>query len=90
MDLGAGGAGVISPMFMPRGARVVLRIWAVADRDGEPLIELPGKVVRTIMTDRRPAYMVGVGFDQFSPEQEASVEALITRLAGREEGDETG
>ncbi|GJM18840.1 MAG: hypothetical protein DHS20C14_10530 [Phycisphaeraceae bacterium] len=80
MDIGSAGAGFIGTVFFPRGTKVVLRIFDLGKRDDEPVLEVPGKVVRVIMTDRRPAYLIGVGFQGLGAEDAAAVEELIERF----------
>ncbi|MEQ8850289.1 MAG: PilZ domain-containing protein [Phycisphaerales bacterium] len=80
IDIGVAGAGFMGTTFMPRGARVVLRIFELGGRDGDPLLEIEGTIVRTVMTDRRPAYLLGIGFDAENEATKKSIDALIERF----------
>lgn len=88
LDLGLGGAGVVSPVFIPRAARVVLRIHphAAEAEDGGVLLEIDARVMRVTMTDRRPAYMLGVAFDRLTDEQEQALAAVVQRAETGEAG----
>lgn len=77
IDLGLGGAGVVCPVFLPRAARVVLRVFTLGDETEQVLLELDARVMRVTMTDRRPAYMLGLSFDRLSPEQQTALERFI-------------
>jgi hypothetical protein len=77
VDVGEGGFGVISTIFIPRRARILLRIPDPRSPSGPVLLEAEGIVQRVTMTDRRPAYLIGASFLN-----EAAIhEALNTLLA---------
>jgi len=80
IDIGTAGAGFMGTTFMPRGTRVILKIFKLGEREGDPLLEVEGTIVRVVMTDRRPAYLLGIGFDAENEETRLGVEALIARL----------
>ncbi len=82
IDLGTAGAGFMSTTFIPRGAKVVLRLFDLGNRDGDPILELKGTLVRVVMTDRRPAYLLGIGFDQDNTPVHEEVLNLINRVEG--------
>lgn len=81
VDFSSNGVGFISPAFFPKRTLLKLVING-QDPAAPPLLTAVGRVQRAVMTDRRPAYMHGVAFEDLSPEQVAAVEALIGRLAG--------
>jgi hypothetical protein len=57
VDASAGGVGLESGMFLPRGVRVV-----VAVRLDGVLMEMPARVQRVLMNSRRPTYYLGLAF----------------------------
>ena len=65
--------------------------WAEGDlMDNEPLIEVPGRVVRVVMTDRRPAYLIGVGFDSLEEGDVAAVRSIVERFGDSTDPQEVG
>ncbi|MEM9373766.1 MAG: PilZ domain-containing protein [Planctomycetota bacterium] len=87
IDFAIGGAGVISGVFFPRGAALELLIPA-DDPNEPPTLRLSCRVMRVQMTDRRPAYLIGLAFSESSDETNAAVEQFLDRLEGG--SDETG
>jgi len=79
VDFGAGGVGIVTGVFLPRKCVLRLRV-AHPVRADEVLLDVFVRVQRTIMTDRRPAYLVGASFEKPTPEQAAQIEAMIRRL----------
>lgn len=79
VDFGAGGLGFVSTEFLPRRAMVIVRV-----RDprqaSSVLLEVPARVVRVMMTDRRPAYLVGVSFDRLTTFTAGQVDALLEQF----------
>lgn len=81
VDLSSNGVGFIAPVFFPK--RTLLKLVVNAhDPAAPPLFTAVGRVQRAVMTDRRPAYMHGLAFEDLSADQTAAVEALIGRLSG--------
>lgn len=87
LDIGTAGAGFMGTTFMPRGTAVSLRLFELGKRDEDPMLEIKGTIVRVVMTDRRPAYLLGVGFDPEDVKAQKHVEALLDRLVSGEGGD---
>ena len=85
IDLGFGGAGVVIRVFIPRAAWVVLRVFSHEEGSNEVLLELNARVMRVTMTDRRPAYMLGMAFDRLGEDQQAALDRFIDR-AGLKDG----
>lgn len=75
VDLSAGGVGFLSTVFLPK--RLLVDVEILAPRSGAPLLRCRGRVTRTLMTDRRPMYMLGVAFENLD---EATTAALATLL----------
>lgn len=82
VDFASGGAGFISGVYLPRGVVLELRIPASDPAGAPPLVSTRTRVVRVQMTDRRPAYLIGVAYlnpDDASIEQ---INAMLARLEG--------
>ncbi len=82
VDFASGGAGFISGVYLPRGVILELRIPAPDATDGPPLVSTRTRVVRVQMTDRRPAYLVGVAY--LNPDDDAitQINAMLARIEG--------
>jgi hypothetical protein len=76
-------------VFIPKMTRVVLEIPLPAGPGATERHEFPMRVQRVVMTDRRPAYLVGLVFD--GPADDTAgrerLEALIAGLDADEAGD---
>lgn len=81
VDFASGGAGFISGVYLPRGVVLELRIPA-PDADGPALISTRTRVVRVQMTDRRPAYLVGVAYLNPDEASIAQINAMLSRIEG--------
>lgn len=83
VDVSGGGIGVMSSLFVPKGAVMRVQLFMpTAGADSEPLIDVCVRVRRVAMTDRRPAYLHGTSFEDLSEEQQQAVDALLDRLEG--------
>ena len=82
VDFASGGAGFISTVFVPRGVVLELRIPDPQIPDAEPLIVTRTRTVRVQMTDRRPAYLVGVAYVDPDERAVAQIESMLTRIEG--------
>ena len=91
LDISASGAGVVSSLLVPKMTRVDVAIDlsscanpAISLADGE--LRLPCRVMRVAMTDRRPAYLLGLAFDtdRIEPGVRASIQHLLDGLDGVE------
>ncbi|MFG0305214.1 MAG: PilZ domain-containing protein [Phycisphaerales bacterium JB040] len=87
IDIAEGGVGLISPLFMPRGCRLLVEIRGLGGGAAPVLLDSPARVRRVQMIDRRPAYMIGLLFEDQSETQRMSLERLLRRITGE---DETG
>lgn len=83
VDFSAGGFGVMSQVFVPRKTMVTVRIMRPAP-ENTLMAEVTGRVQRVFMTDRRPAYMVGISFEGLTPLAQRQVDAMLAELAGSE------
>ena len=80
VDFATGGSGFISTVYLPRGLVLELQI---PGRPGEATLTLhKTRVVRVQMTDRRPAYLVGVAYVDPDERTMASVDAMLARIEG--------
>lgn len=62
VDLGFGGVGFVSSVFLPKNAHLIAEVFPLGEGQVEPLFQAQLKVMRVLMTDRRPAYLVGTSF----------------------------
>lgn len=82
-DFGSGGLGLITRTFVPRNALITVRLFQLgATQSSDPLLEIDCRVHRVVMTDRRPAYLVGCGFENPTAETMDRIHALLDGLAG--------
>ncbi len=82
MDFGSGGVGMMSQAFVPRGVNLDLEIMSLEGQGGDVLLACRVKVMRVVMTDRRPAYLIGTSFAGQSPESLRKIDDLIALLEG--------
>lgn len=80
VDLSGGGIGFISPIFFPR--MVALRLKINGNDEGEVMLDTTVRVQRVLMTDRRPAYLVGTSYVDFSDAAVGQVDEILSRLEG--------
>lgn len=81
VDIGTGGLGFISLVFIPRKTLLQVRVYG-AGSESSLLLTVSARVQRVCMTDRRPAYLMGCSFDNLTPESRAALDALLASLAG--------
>jgi len=80
VDVSAGGLGFLANVFLPRECRV--RVQVFLDDSGTPAAEIPLKVQRVNMTDRRPAYLIGASITDASDVEREKWKSVLTRIAG--------
>jgi len=80
VDLSSGGVGLITPVFVPRRCLITVRIRADDSPDGPALVEVGARVQRIVMTDRRPAYLLGTAFEGMNAESARALESLLARM----------
>lgn len=84
LDFSGGGVGFLSMVFFPR--KTCLRLIVRGLKEGDPdLLDAVVRVQRVVMSDRRPAYIVGTSFESPSQAARAQVESLLARLDGETE-----
>lgn len=83
IDIGTGGVGLFSPVFLPRNVDTDLEILSHKE-DAGVLLACRSRVQRVIMTDRRPAYLLGLAFVGHSPETVKKIADLLAALEGIE------
>lgn len=85
LDFSAGGIGFLSLAFFPRRCQLRILVTRTDDPAELPMLDVLVRVQRVIMTDRRPAYLIGTAFD--CPDQRAleQIDRLLCRLEGRDE-----
>jgi hypothetical protein len=81
IDIGSGGVGLISMVFLPRRALLNLRVFAPGEGTSVVFVA-PCRVQRVTMTDRRPAYLIGCSFEGLTQENQKQLDALLAGLAG--------
>lgn len=81
VDVSTGGIGLMSPVFIPRKAVVTLEIFGL-DPQAAPLTTVCCRVQRVMMTDRRPAYLLGLAFERISAEESSKIQSLLDALSG--------
>ncbi|MEM7623231.1 MAG: hypothetical protein AAF235_08500, partial [Planctomycetota bacterium] len=92
LDVSDRGAGLMTGLYLPRMTRVRLDLLQPVAADAKPvplLAGLIGRVLRVEMTDRRPAYLLGLAIeqDEMTTEARASFDAFM-RLLDIESGAE--
>lgn len=81
LDFSGGGVGFLSMVFFPR--KSCLRLVIQGFHEGEPdLLDAVVRVQRIVMSDRRPAYIVGTSFESLSEAALAQVDLVLARLEG--------
>lgn len=80
VDVSSNGLGLISPVFIPRKTLLTVRAYSFGENPSL-LLEVPVRVQRVFMTDRRPGYLIGTSFADPGPEAAQQINALLTLLA---------
>jgi hypothetical protein len=76
VDLSEGGIGIIVDTYLPKWCRVWVRIPSPIEGRA-PLLAIAGFVHRCVMCDRRPAYLLGIGFSDLSAAELGALRALL-------------
>jgi hypothetical protein len=79
VDVSEGGVGAISMTFLPRGTWVKLQLLSPTP-EALVLLDITGVVRRITMIDRRPAYQLGIGFEDLTAQKLADVGRLLSML----------
>lgn len=81
LDFSGGGVGLLSMVFFPRKSCLRLIIQGVGE--GAPdLLDAVVRVQRVVMSDRRPAYLIGTSFESLNEAAVTQVNHLLDRLDG--------
>ncbi len=84
LDFSGGGVGLLSMVFFPR--KSCLRLVVQGHAEGEPdLLDAVVRVQRVVMSDRRPAYIIGTSFESLSEAALAQVDLLLGCMDGHAE-----
>jgi hypothetical protein len=81
VDFSAGGLGFVSGLFVPRKARIGVRVFSPVNPE-DVLLTCIVRVQRVTMTDRRPAYLLGTSFENPPPEVGVQINDLLAILSG--------
>lgn len=82
VDFATGGAGFISTVYFPRGVVLELRIPSPNEPNAAPLVVARTRAVRVQMTDRRPAYLIGVAYVDPDETTTAQIDSMLARIEG--------
>ncbi len=84
IDLSRGGVGFMCSRFLPKGARLELRVCGIDADPARPILVSSVRVQRIRMTDSRPAYLIGAAFVDSDAVFEHDLELLLNRLRAAE------
>jgi len=79
-DMSRHGLGISCVLFLPRKALIEVEIFGLAGSASAPILRASARVQRVVMTDRRPAYLLGVTFESMPPEQMERLESFLQTL----------
>jgi hypothetical protein len=85
IDFSSNGIGMISSVFIPRKTLLMVRAFSFGDPPTQ-LFEVPVRVQRVSMTDRRPGYLIGTSFADPDPTAVQQINALLALLADDTKG----
>lgn len=77
LDVGLGGAGVVSDLNLPVGTAVALRVNLPAPTGGSAVFEATAKVVNCTLAGRDGGFRLGLQFDPLSPAASAVLGGLL-------------
>lgn len=89
VDFSAGGIGLLASVFIPRRCLIEVEIFGVEGDRERVAISGVARTQRVVMTDRRPAYLIGACFERPTEEQQRQIARLLELLGdtGESEGD---
>ncbi len=80
VDASTGGLGFLTTTFLPRGARLEVRVLSPINPSAPPLLVTSLLLQRVSMTDRRPGYLLGTVFADRSPQALEAFEQFLIAL----------
>ena len=80
VDVSSGGLGLVSPIFVPRRCLVTVRVRAEESDESPTILEVAARVQRIVMTDRRPAYLLGTAYEGMTADTTRALQAFMSRL----------
>lgn len=83
LDISGGGAGLVVGEYVPKWAHVVLGVHR-SEEDREAIVTAPGVIRRVQMLDRRPSYLIGIGFERLTDDELGQIADLISHIDGLE------
>lgn len=81
VDLGAGGLGLKSAHYLPRGSTLRVRVLGEDGSVSKLRLDVTVRVQRVGMIDRKPTYLLGTSFVDASPSALTAVKELINQGA---------
>ncbi len=87
VDFSAGGIGLLSGVFVPRRSLIHVEVFGLEGEKAGPSIAGVARTKRVVMTDRRPAYLIGASFEDPPQELQAQLERMLLLLGGEPEGE---
>jgi len=84
IDFSGGGIGIITSCFFPRNCRVWIKVLAGDAESQKTLLAVECTVNRVVMTDRRPAYLVGLGWHEPSDTIKSKITEVLNLLEGED------
>lgn len=83
-DLSPGGLGMMTHVFLPRMSILRVRVRELSDDESSPVLDVKVRVQRVVMTDRRPAYLVGTSFVDVTEQQREVIARAVARMGDDE------
>ncbi|MEM1331457.1 MAG: hypothetical protein AAGG07_12950 [Planctomycetota bacterium] len=80
VDAGVGGLGLLTEVFLPRRSLLIVRAYSIDE--AREVLEATVRVQRVVMTDRRPAYLIGTAFEQANAAMDRAIDGFFAELAG--------
>ncbi len=86
VDISSGGLGLSSPVFLPKGCHLDVRLIRTETAPTGPraapstLFETQVRIQRTTMTDKSPTYYIGTAFVSDDPVEESQRRALMEQV----------
>jgi hypothetical protein len=85
LDISGGGLGLITRLFIPRRALIRVRLFE-SEEMVQPMIEVQARVQRVVMTDRRPAYLLGASIEGLTSQELEGLDRFLRRLNDEDGG----